>query len=519
MNLEDIKKIGSKINLNENDLFCYGSYKAKILKKYTDFQNEDGKLILVTSINPTPYGEGKTTLSIGLNDSLNKLGKKSIVTLREPSLGPVFGTKGGAIGGGKSKIEPEIDINLHFNGDFHAVTSANNLLCAIVDNHIFQGNELEIEKVVFKRCLDINDRALRNISLNNREEEFIITPASEIMAILCLSKDLMDLKKRIGNIIVGYKKEGQEVYAKDLKVEDALTILLKDAINPNLVQTIYNNPAIVHGGPFANIAHGCNSLIATKLSLKLAEYTITEAGFGSDMGALKFFDIKAKDNDINVDAVVINVTIKAIKYNGNGVLEDGLENLNFHIENMKKFNDNIIVALNRFDDDTILEINILQDFCSSKKVDFEICEMYSNGEDGCISLAEKIINLKKNKKTYSIYEDTDDIKTKIEKVCKLYGCTDIIYTDQANKKLELYNSDKYKNMKICIAKTPSSITDNSKIIGYPKDFTMTVTDINVYNGAGFIVIYMGNILTMPGLSKDSNYLNMKIEDNNISGIK
>ncbi len=519
MNLENIIKIGNKINLNETDLFCYGPYKAKILKKYTDIPKEDGKLILVTSINPTPYGEGKTTLSIGLNDSLNKLGKKSIVTLREPSLGPVFGRKGGAIGAGKSKIEPEIDINLHFNGDFHAITAANNLLCAIIDNHIFQGNELEIERVVFKRCLDINDRALRYINLNTREEEFIITPASEIMAILCLSKDLMDLKERIGNIIIGYTKENKEVYAKDLKAENALTILLKDAINPNLVQTLYNNPAIVHGGPFANIAHGCNSLIATKLSLKLVEYTITEAGFGSDMGALKFFDIKAKDNDIHVDAIIINVTIKAIKHNGNGVFEDGLDNLDFHIENMRKFNDNVIVALNRFDDDTILEIDMLQDYCANKSVPFEICEMYSKGEDGCISLAERIINLKSNKKTYTIYEDNDDLKTKIEKVCRLYGCSEIIYEESVNKKLELYNNDKYKNMKICISKTPASITDNSKIIGYPKNFQMTVTDINVYNGAGFIVVYMGNILTMPGLSKDSNYLNMNIIDDNISGIK
>jgi formate--tetrahydrofolate ligase len=518
MNLKNIKDIGNKINLEEDDLFCYGNYKAKILKNYEDFNNEDGKLILVTSINPTPYGEGKTTLSIGLNDSLNKLGKKSIVTLREPSLGPVFGRKGGAIGGGKAKIEPELDINLHFNGDFHAVTSANNLLCAIIDNHIYEGNKLKIDRVTFKRCLDINDRELRYVNLKSRQEEFVITPASEIMAIVCLSKNLMDLKERIGNIIVGYTKDNKEICAKDLNAQESLTILLKDAINPNLVQTLYNNPAIVHGGPFANIAHGCSSLLSTKLALKLSDYTITEAGFGSDMGGIKFFDIKARNNDIDVYAVVINVTIKSLKYNGNGVLEDGFEILEFHIENMKKFNDNVIVALNRFEEDTILEINMLQDYCTSKNIDFEICEMYLNGEDGCISLAEKIINLKENKKTFNIYDDNDDIYVKIEKVCSLYGCNKVNYTDKAKEKIELLDKEKYKNMKICISKTPSSITDNPKQIGYIKDFSMTVTDINVYNGAGFIVVYMGNVLTMPGLSKDSKYLNMYIDDNIIKGI-
>lgn len=512
----NIKEIGKKIELEENDIYCYGKYKAKIEKSFKNIKNKNGKLILVTSINPTPYGEGKTTLSIGLCDSLNKIGEKTIVTLREPSMGPVFGRKGGAIGGGKSKIEPEIDINLHFNGDFHAITSANNLLSAIIDNHIFQGNDLQINKVIFKRCLDINDRALRYVNLREREEEFIITPASEIMAILCLSKDLIDLKERLGNIIIGYTKDNTEIYAKDLHAEDALTILLKDTIKPNLVQTLYNNPAIVHGGPFANVAHGCSSIISIKTALKLSNYVITEAGFGSDMGGIKFFDIMSKNNDINVDAVIINVTIKALKHNGNGVLEDGLENLEFHIQNMRIFNDNVIIALNRFNDDTILEINMLQDFCHSLKVDFEICEMYLKGEDGCLNLAKKIINLNKNNKIYKIYSKEDSIKTKIEKVCKLYGCNEVIYKDEVIEKLKLF--EKHNNLDICISKTPSSITDKSVVLGYPKKFDMTVTDINIYNGAGFIVVYMGNVLTMPGLSNDSKYLNMFIGEELIKGI-
>ena len=335
--MENIKLVASKLNLNEEDLFCYGNYKAKIENINT---NRNGKLILVTSTNPTPYGEGKTTLSIGLCDSLNKLGYLSVADLREPSLGPVFGRKGGAVGGGKAIIEPSMDINLHFNGDFHAITSANNLICAAVDNHIFQGNELKIDKVLIKRCIDMNDRSLR--------DNFVITPASEIMAILCLSKDINDLKERIGNIIVGITRDDKEIYAKDLHVENACTLLLKDAIKPNLVQTLYNNPVIVHGGPFANIAHGCSSLIGTKSSLKLSDYTITEAGFGSDMGGIKFFDIKSRVGDIYPDIVVINVTIKALKYNGNDSLESGIKNLEYHIKNMQKFCDNVIVALNKF---------------------------------------------------------------------------------------------------------------------------------------------------------------------------
>ena len=498
--MKKILDIINNLNLNENEYELYGNYKAKL---NVDYNKKQGKLILITSTNPTPYGEGKTTLNIGLTDSLNKLGYKTISTLREPSLGPVFGTKGGACGGGLSKIEPEEDINLHFTGDMHAVTSANNLLCAIIDNHIYQGNELGIDKVVFNRCMDINDRELRTINLKNRVDHFDITPASEIMAILCLSENLNDLKKKISKIIVGYTKDGKEIYVEDLKCSDALTILLKDALKPNLVQTLYGNPAIVHGGPFANIAHGCNSIIATKTALSLSDFVVTEAGFGSDLGALKFYDIKSRIGNFNPICVVVNTTIKALKYNGNDNLKEGLSNLKFHIENMQKFNDNVIVSLNKFEEDTNEEINIVKEYTEGLNAKFVISTMYKDGEDGCLDLAKVITNLE-NTKHYEIYDLKDDLKTKIEKVCKLYNCNNIEY-----KCLDKINSINY-NYPICIAKTPASITDNSKILGCPKNFTMTVTDVKVFNGAGFIVVYMGNIMTMPGLSKNSNYLKMHI---------
>lgn len=502
--MEKIVDIANKINLDNIEL--YGNYKAKINYNYEN-NNKNGKLILVTSTNPTPYGEGKTTLSIGLSDSLNKIGKKSIVVLREPSLGPVFGSKGGACGGGLAKVVPELDINLHFNGDFHAITCANNLLCSIIDNHIYEGNSLNIDKVVFNRCIDINDRSLRNININERLEHFDITPASEIMAILCLSKNIYDLKEKLGNIIVGYTKDLKEVYAKDLKCVDALTILLKDAIKPNLVGTLYGNPAIIHGGPFANIAHGCNSIIGTLTALKLSDYVITEAGFGSDEGALKFFDIKCRLNNIYPDVVIINTTIKSLKYNGNNDLEKGIENLKFHIENMKKFNDNVIVSLNKFDDDSNFEIEFVKEYVEKLDTKFVISTMYKDGEDGCISLANLILNLENTKKYY-IYDLKDSLKTKIEKVCNHLGCSEVIYSEEALSKLNNINKD----YPICIAKTPFSITDDKNKLGYPKNFKMKVTDIKVLNGAGFIVIYMGNILTMPGLSKNANYLNMNIND-------
>ncbi len=506
--MENIKKNVKKLKISEENVSYYGNYVAKINNTYRG--NKKAKLILVTSVNPTPYGEGKTTLSIGLNDSLNKLGKKSIAVLREPSLGPVFGRKGGAIGGGNAVIEPSIDINMHFTGDFHAITSANNLLCAIVDNHIYQGNELGIEKVNIKRCLDVNDRTLRG--------DFVITTASELMAIFCLATSLSDLKRRIGNIIVGFTHEGKEIYARDLHAEDACTILLKDAINPNLVQTKYGNPVIVHGGPFANIAHGCNSIIATKLGLSISDYVITEAGFGSDMGAIKFFDIKCKENDIYPDAVVLNCTIKAMKYNGNDDLEKGICNLEYHIKNMAKYTSNLFIALNKFDTDTDEEVEYVREFVKNLGYELYICTMFKDGEDGCLLLAEQLTKIKKNKKKYYMYDKEDTLETKINKVLKNeYGAKEVVLTDLAREKINELNDSK---LNICVSKTPMSITDDPKVLGYPKDFTMTVSDINLYNGAGFITILLGGVMTMPGLAKKSNYLNMHIDDDgNITGIR
>ena len=506
--MKNINEVASKLNLSDDNLFMYGKYMAKINYDYEN-NNKDGKLILVTSTNPTPYGEGKTTTSIGLNDSLNKLGFKSVACLREPSLGPVFGRKGGAVGGGKSVVLPSEDINLHFTGDMHAITSANNLLCAIIDNHIYQGNSLNIDKVVIKRCLDINDRSLR--------DNFVITPASEIMAILCLSKNIDDLKKRVGNMIIGYTPLDKEIYVKDLNAQDAITILLKDAIKPNLVQSLYENPIIIHGGPFANIAHGCSSLIATKTALKLSDYVVTEAGFGSDLGAIKFFDIKCKNNDIYPDVVVLNTTIKALKYNGNYDLKEGISNLEYHINNMKKYTDNLIISLNKFDTDTNEEIEFIKEYCKNRNVEFSVNTSYIDGEDGSLDLANKIIGMNDNTKRYTMYDKEDSLKEKIEKVLiNELGASVINYSNEAKEKINKLNDSK---LDICISKTPMSITDNPKILGYPKDYEVTISDINIYNGAGFITILLGNVLTMPGLAKDSNYLNMKIENGKIIGIK
>ena len=500
--MQNIIDVIKKIDLTENDIDLYGKYKAKINLDYEKINNKEGNLILVTSTSPTPYGEGKTTLTIGLNDSLNKLGMKSVGILREPSLGPVFGSKGGATGGGKAIVEPAMDINLHFNGDFHAIESANNLLCAIIDNHIYQGNDLEIDEVVFNRCIDINDRELRNIKLNNRTESFNITPASEIMAILCLSKNIEYLKLRLDKIIVGYTKEKKEIYAKDLKCTNALVELLKEAMQPNIVQSIYGNPVIIHGGPFANIAHGCNSIIATKLGLKLANYVITEAGFGSDMGAIKFFDIKCRDNNIYPKVVVINTTIQSLKYNGDN-LETGIDNLKYHILNMKKFCSNIIVSLNKFESDSEDEIEYVKNYSNNLNVEFVVSEMYSKGDIGCIDLANKIISMNDNTITNRIYDVEEHLLDKINKLTKYFNCNELIYNDEIKEKINYY--DKYK-LPICIAKTQYSITDNPKLLGNPINNKMTITDIKVSNGAGFIVIYLGNILTLPGLGKKSNYL-------------
>ena len=503
--MKNIIEIAKKIGI-ENNIELYGNDKAKINLPIKE--NKNNKLILVTSTNPTPEGEGKTTLSIGLNDALNYLGKKSIVALREPSMGPVFGAKGGACGGGEALIVPEEDINLHFTGDFHAITSANNLLSAIIDDHIYQGNDLDIQEVVFKRCLDVNDRELRNVELKHRHDSFVITPASEIMAIICLAKDIDDLRNKLSNILIGYNSKHEPIYAKELECVDSLLLLLKDAIKPNLVQTLYENPAIVHGGPFANIAHGCNSVIATKTAMSLSDYTITEAGFGSDMGALKFLDIKCRLNDIYPDAIVINSTIKSLKYNGDGDLNIGKVNLEFHINLMKQYNDNVIVSLNKFEEDTDEEINIIKELCDNNNVPLFISTMYKDGETGCLDLAKYIIDLKPNKNHFEAYNVSNSLIDKIDALTKLLGAKNVKYADNVLNKIKDIDAN-YPGLPICIAKTPMSITDDKDIHGYPKDFTFTITGVSIQAGAGFIVIYMGNILTMPGLSKNSNFKRIK----------
>ncbi|MBQ9071683.1 MAG: formate--tetrahydrofolate ligase [Bacilli bacterium] len=535
-NMLEINKIANILNIDEKYLECYGKYKAKInLNINNESNKEDGKLILVTSINPTPFGEGKTTVSIGINDALRKLGKKSIVVLREPSLGPVFGIKGGATGGGYSQVVPMEDINLHFTGDIPAIESANNLLCAIIDNHIFQGNELGIKKVVFNRCMDLNDRALRTIIIDskyNRYDHFDIAVASEMMAILCVSKDIDDLKKRIGNILIGYTEDNKMIFAKELGCVDAIAILLKDAIKPNLVQTLENNPAIIHGGPFANIAHGCNSIIATKLGLSLSDYVVTEAGFGADLGAEKFLDIKCQIANLKPNCVVINATIRSLKYNG-GVskeninienleaLEKGIVNLERHIENISKYTKNIVVCLNRFDYDTDKEINYVLDFVKNMGYEIEICNSFKEGSNGAINLVNKIIEVSNKQVDFKpLYNFNENIIDKINKVAKeIYRANNVIISDEIKEKINIIEQNNLGNLPICIAKTQYSFSDNPKFLGAPDDFNMTVTDIKISSGAGFIVVLMGDIMTMPGLGKNSAYLNMKIDnDGNISGL-
>ncbi len=538
----NIKKIAKKLNIPNRYLEVYGNTKAKIsldiMKKFKN--QENGKLILVTSTNPTPYGEGKTTMSIGINDALNKLGKNSLVVLREPSLGPVFGIKGGATGGGYSQVVPMEDINLHFTGDLHAIETCNNLLCAIIDNHIYQGNKLnlDLERITFQRCVDLNDRALRNVIIRydnkglERKDKYNITVASEIMAILCLATDLNDLKKRLGNILIGYNKKGKMIFARDLKCVDALAILLKDAIKPNLVQTLENNPAIIHGGPFANIAHGCNSIIATKMGLKLADYVVTEAGFGADLGAEKFLDIKCPNASIKPNAIVINATIRSMKYNG-GVLKDainmenmealakGIENLKTHIENMQKYTKNIIVCLNKFNFDTESEIKFVKNYVEALGCSFDISESFAKGGEGALGLASKIIKICDNEVDYhQLYDYNLSLIEKINKVCtEIYRASNVVISDQAKEKLALYEQNGFGNLPVCIAKTQYSLTDNQKILGAPRDFAMTVTDVRLSSGAGFVVCLMGNIMTMPGLSKEPAYLKMKIsKSGKISGL-
>ena len=540
---KNIKEITDKLHIPEEYVFQYGKNKAKVDVNYINsLENEDGKLILVTSINPTPLGEGKTTTSIGLCDALNKIGKKSVLSLREPSLGPVFGIKGGATGGGYSQVMPMEEINLHFTGDMHAITAANNLLSSVIDNHIYNGNELGIEKVVWKRCLDVNDRALRRVEIGlggakgitPREEIFDITAASEIMAILCLSKDLQDLKRRISNIIVGYNKDGKEVTCKDLKVEGALTVLLKDAINPNVVQTLENNPAIIHGGPFANIAHGCSSIIATKLALKTSEYAVTEAGFGADLGAEKFLNIKTRILGKTPDCVVIVATLRALKYHG-GVSKDeaanknvdalkaGINNLKKHIENIKGFGLKTVVAINRFKEDTSEEIEILSNEIKELSK-IELIENYAKGSEGAVNLAEEVVRLCEENKEDSennginyTYDLEDNIVTKIEKVAtKIYGAEGVDISEIA---LDQINRIENQNLPVCISKTQYSFSDDAKNLLCDTPHRLHITSVEYKAGAEFVVARTGKILTMPGLPKVPAAENIDIDENGeIKGI-
>lgn len=533
-----IKEVAKKIDINEDDLEFYGKYKAKLSQKFIDgLQNKkDGKLVLVSAINPTPAGEGKTTTTIGLNEALCQLGKKSIVALREPSLGPCFGIKGGATGGGYSQVIPMEDINLHFTGDFHAITTAHNLLSAMIDNHIYHGNELDIDtnNIKWKRVLDLNDRSLRNIvvGLNKngktREDGFMITVASEIMAILCLSKNLKDFKEKVGNILVAYSNSGKPIFARDLKADGSIAVLMRDAIKPNLVQTLEGNPAIIHGGPFANIAHGCNSIIATKTALKLADYVITEAGFGADLGAEKFLDIKCRKAGLKPSAVVLVATIRALKYNGGvnknnltteniNALGKGICNLKQHIENLQKYKIPVIVSLNKFLTDTDKEIKYVEDYCKNLNVDFSVCEGWEKGGKGAIDLAEKVlknINNKESNFNY-LYDENLPIIQKINIIAKeIYRADSVIISSEAKKeikKIEEFGRDK---LPICIAKTQYSFSDNKNLLGAPKNFSITINNINLSNGAGFIVCLAGDIMTMPGLSKTPSAENIDINENN-----
>ena len=520
----DIREIAGKLGIDDKIEF-YGSDKAKI--RYDEISREEkAKLILVTSINPTPYGEGKTTVSIGLNDGLNKIGKNSIAVLREPSLGPVFGIKGGACGGGFSQVIPMEDINLHFTGDFHAITTANNLISAAISNHIYFGNELGIEKVVFNRCMDMNDRALRSINLGDREEKFNITAASEIMTLLCLSNDFIGLKKRLGNILIGYNKYDVPIYSRDLKLEGALAVILKDAIKPNLVQSLENNPIIIHGGPFANIAHGCNSIIATKLGMKLADYVVTEAGFGADLGAEKFLDIKCRKATIKPNAIVIVATVKALKYNAGVKKEDilkenvddvrsGICNLEAHINNMLKYTDNVMVTLNKYETDTNSEIEVIREFVERKGLKFALNNSYLEGGNGAIELANQVVELCENNSNFKLlYQDELSLKEKIEVIVKeIYHASDIEYNIGVLEKLERYQKLGYGNFPVCIAKTQYSLSDNPKLLGSPTNYKVNVKDVNIYTGAGFVVVYLGDIMTMPGLSRVPNYMNIDIDSN------
>ena len=544
--MKPIGEIARQLDVTEDELELYGKYKAKITSECAERLKDkpDGKLILVTAINPTPAGEGKTTTTIGLGMALSKIGKKAVIALREPSLGPVFGLKGGAAGGGYSQVLPMEDINLHFMGDFHAITAANNLLCAMIDNHIQQGNELDIDarRILFPRVTDTNDRALRNIVIGlggktdgvPREDHFMITVASEVMAILCLARDLDDLKERLGNILVAYTRSGSPVYARDIKAAGAMTALLKDAIKPNLVQTIEHTPALIHGGPFANIAHGCNSVSATKLALKMADYTVTEAGFGADLGAEKFFDIKCRFAGLKPSAVVLVATVRALKYNGGvpktelkaenvDALVKGSVNLEKHIENLHLYGIPVVVAINRFDTDTDAELEALREICEKNGADFTLSEVFAKGSEGGIELAEKVVAACDKKSEFKLlYPDEMSICDKISTIAKnIYGADGVVFEPAAKKAIaEIEKLDeKYKRFPVCMAKTQYSFSDDQTKLGRPTGFEITVRDVKLSAGAGFIVVLTGNILTMPGLPKVPAANSIDVDENgNIVGL-
>lgn len=536
--MKDITEIAQNLGILPSELEPYGHYKAKINDSVFDrlHEKKNGKLVLVTAVNPTPAGEGKTTVSIGLGEAMNKIGKKAIVALREPSLGPVFGIKGGAAGGGYSQVVPMEDINLHFTGDMHAITSANNLMCAMLDNSLQQGNELNIDprRIQVKRCLDMNDRALRNIvislggKLNGvpREDHFCITVASEVMAVLCLSSDIFDLKKRLGNILVAYTYDGQPVYCRDIKADGAMTVLLKEAIKPNLVQTLENTPAIMHGGPFANIAHGCNSVRATKTALKLADYAVTEAGFGSDLGAEKFLDIKCRFASVKPSCIVLVSTVRSMKYNGGvakenlkeenlDALKKGSENLGAHIDNLKKFGVPVVVAINHFYADTQAEIDYIEQYCKDRGADFAVTKCFAEGGAGSIELAEKVVEACEKENNFHYLYDIDmPLYDKIETIAReIYGADGVDYTKQARDSLDRFIKLGADKMPVCMAKTQYSLSDNPKLLGRPHGFRITVSSASLSNGAGFVVCQTGSVMTMPGLSKSPAAYRIDIDEN------
>lgn len=545
-NMKPICEIAKDLGISADELELYGKYKAKLSDELCDrLEGEkDGKLILVTAINPTPAGEGKTTTSVGLGQAMKKIGKSAVIALREPSMGPVMGIKGGAAGGGYAQVVPMEDINLHFTGDMHAITAANNLLSAAIDNHIHQGNELDIDArtITWKRCLDMNDRALRQVVVGlggkvngyPREDGFMITVASEIMAILCLAKDMDDLKRRIAAIVIGYNTDGEPITAGDLKIAGAMGLLLRDAIKPNLVQTLENTPCLMHGGPFANIAHGCNSIRATKLGLKLADYCITEAGFGSDLGAEKFFDIKCRIGGLKPSCVVLVATVRALKYNGGvpkaelakentDALKDGIVNLGKHIENMQKYGLPVIVAINRFMTDTDEELKIIEQYCRDMGVDFSMCEVFAKGGDGGVELAEKVVEVSERGGEMNfapIYDEKASIDEKINTIAKeIYGADGVVYTPKAKKAIARLEKQGFDKLPICMAKTQYSLSDDPSLLGRPSEFEITVREVRVSAGAGFVVALTGDVMTMPGLPKVPAANNMDIDkDGKIVGL-